>query len=56
MTAGVRRFEHAALVINSGSRTGARAFDTARARLTELGVRLTDFYPVSDAAAVRTAR
>lgn len=50
MTAEVRRFEHAALVVNSGSRHGAEAFDTARTRLTELGVRLTDCYRISDAA------
>lgn len=49
MTAEERRFEQAALVVNSGSRTGAEAFDTARTRLSELGVRLSDCYPVSDA-------
>jgi diacylglycerol kinase (ATP) len=50
VTAGVRRFEHAALVVNTGSRTGSEAFETARMRLTALGVPLHHCYPVSDAS------
>lgn len=50
METGVRRFGRAALVVNSGSRSGAEAFDTARDRLTELGLPLAHCYPVTDAA------
>lgn len=50
MTAGEKRFERAALVVNSGSRTGAEAFDTARQQLTDLGVPLVDCYAIQDGA------
>jgi diacylglycerol kinase (ATP) len=43
-------FRRAALVVNTGSRTGARAYEEARARLTDLGVPLVDTFPVSDGA------
>lgn len=40
----------AALVVNTGSRTGRRAFQQARGRLLELGVPLASVHPVHDAA------
>jgi diacylglycerol kinase family enzyme len=40
----------AALVVNTGSRTGRRAFQQARGRLIELGVPLASVHPVHDAA------
>jgi YegS/Rv2252/BmrU family lipid kinase len=40
----------AALVVNTGSRTGRRAFLQARGRLIELGVPLASVHPVHDAA------
>jgi diacylglycerol kinase (ATP) len=43
-------FQRAALIVNTGSRTGARAFEEARDRLTALGVPLTDTFPLSDAS------
>jgi diacylglycerol kinase (ATP) len=43
-------FERAALIVNTGSRTGAHAYEQARARLTELGVPLADTFPVTDGA------
>jgi len=43
-------FERAALVVNTGSRAGGRAFERARERLTALGVPLVDFFPLRDAA------
>ncbi|MDQ4007822.1 MAG: lipid kinase [Actinomycetota bacterium] len=44
------RFRRAALIVNTGSRTGKAAFDEARDRLTTLGVPLADTFPLSDAA------
>jgi diacylglycerol kinase (ATP) len=43
-------FEKAALVVNTGSRTGAHAFDAARGRLRELGVPLQNAYPLKNPA------
>jgi len=40
----------AALVVNTGSRTGAHVFDQARERLLELGVPLAETYPLRDPA------
>lgn len=40
--------ERAALVVNTSSRTGAAAFESARARLGELGVPLVACFPVND--------
>ncbi|MDQ3105689.1 MAG: lipid kinase [Actinomycetota bacterium] len=39
----------AALIVNTGSRTGAAAFNRARERLTALGLPLVDVFPLSDA-------
>jgi diacylglycerol kinase (ATP) len=44
------RFERAALVVNTGSRTGAHAYDRVRERLTALGVPLAETFPVTDPA------
>ncbi len=44
------RFQRAALIVNTGSRTGAHAYEQARDRLTELGVPLADTFPVTDGA------
>jgi len=43
-------FTRAALVVNTGSRTGERAFARARDRLVALGVPLAASYPLRDAA------
>jgi YegS/Rv2252/BmrU family lipid kinase len=43
-------FKRAALVVNTGSRTGTDAYKAARDRLTDLGVPLTDTFPVTDGA------
>jgi len=43
-------FSKAALVVNTGSRTGAHAFDEARSRLTEVGVPLHNAYPLKNPA------
>jgi diacylglycerol kinase (ATP) len=45
-----RRFERAALVVNTGARTGRDAYDEARHRLDDLQVPLTDCFPVDDPA------
>lgn len=45
-----RRFERAALVVNTAARTGREAYDEARHRLGELDVPVTDCFPVDDAA------
>ncbi|MGH3357671.1 MAG: lipid kinase [Nocardioidaceae bacterium] len=37
-----------ALVVNAASRTGAAAFERAQARLGELGVQLSECYPIKD--------
>lgn len=42
--------ERAALVVNTASRTGARAFERARERLAALGLPLVDSYPLHDAS------
>ena len=44
------RFQRAALIVNTGSRTGAHAYEQTRDRLTELGVPLADTFPVTDGA------
>jgi diacylglycerol kinase (ATP) len=41
-------FKRAALIVNTGSRTGAHAFREARDRLTTLGVPLAETFPLSD--------
>ena len=41
-------FKKAALVVNTGSRTGAHAFEGARDRLTQLGVPLENTYPLKN--------
>jgi diacylglycerol kinase (ATP) len=43
-------FKRAALIVNTGSRTGAHAFSQARDRLTALGVPLAGVFPLTDAA------
>jgi diacylglycerol kinase (ATP) len=43
-------FSKAALVVNTGSRTGAHAFQEARGRLTEVGVPLHNAYPLKNPA------
>jgi diacylglycerol kinase (ATP) len=43
-------YERAALIVNTGSRTGKDAYRQARSRLTELGVPIADTFPVSDGA------
>ena len=43
-------FKKAALVVNTGSRTGAHAFDEARSRLTELGIPLENAFPLKNPA------
>ena len=51
MTApGQPRFRRAALIVNTGSRTGKDAYQQARTRLTELGVPVVDTFPVTDGA------
>ncbi|MDQ4084941.1 MAG: lipid kinase [Actinomycetota bacterium] len=45
-----QQFRRAALIVNTGSRTGAHAFGQARDRLTQLGVPLVDPFPLRDAA------
>lgn len=50
MTSQIPRFERAALVVNTGSRTGEQAFERARDRLREMGVPLADTFPVTDGA------
>jgi diacylglycerol kinase (ATP) len=47
-----RKFQRAALIVNTGSRTGANAYEEARGRLTELGLPLVDTFPLSDGARV----
>jgi diacylglycerol kinase (ATP) len=42
--------KRAALIVNTGSRTGAHAFSQARDRLTALGVPLAGAFPLTDAA------
>jgi diacylglycerol kinase (ATP) len=41
------RFKRAALIVNTGSRTGEQAYRQARDRLSELGVPLADTFPVT---------
>ncbi|MGH3356022.1 MAG: lipid kinase [Nocardioidaceae bacterium] len=43
-------FKRAALIVNTGSRTGEQAFARARDRLRELNVPLVDPFPVTDGA------
>jgi YegS/Rv2252/BmrU family lipid kinase len=43
-------FQRAALIVNTGSRTGAHAYERARDRLTGLGVPLVDTFPIRDAS------
>jgi diacylglycerol kinase (ATP) len=43
-------FKKAALVVNTGSRSGAHAFDEARGRLTELGIPLQNTFPLKNPA------
>jgi YegS/Rv2252/BmrU family lipid kinase len=43
-------FRRAALVVNTGSRTGAHAYSRVRDRLTALGVPVAETFPVTDAA------
>ncbi|HET7328786.1 MAG TPA: lipid kinase [Nocardioidaceae bacterium] len=50
MTALARQFNRAVLVVNSGSRSGAEAFDAAGERLRHLGLPLADCYPITDAS------
>jgi diacylglycerol kinase (ATP) len=45
-----RRFERAALVVNTGARTGRQAYDEARHRLSDLDVPLMECFPVDEAA------
>jgi diacylglycerol kinase (ATP) len=45
-----RRFERAALVVNTGARTGRQAYDEARHRLRDLDVPLSDCFPIDDPA------
>jgi diacylglycerol kinase (ATP) len=45
-----RRFERAALVVNTGARTGRQAYDEARHRLRDLDVPLLECYPVDEPA------
>lgn len=42
--------KRAALVVNAASRTGAEAYERARKRLDELGVRLEEGFPIKDPA------
>ncbi|MGH3367674.1 MAG: lipid kinase [Nocardioidaceae bacterium] len=44
------QFRKAALIVNTGSRTGQKAFSEARDRLTGLGVPVVDAFPVTNAA------
>jgi diacylglycerol kinase (ATP) len=45
-------FKRAALIVNTGSRTGANAYEEARSRLTDLGLPLADTFPLSDGGRV----
>lgn len=47
MTTSPPAFTRAALIVNTGSRTGADAFEEARDRLTGLGVPIADTFPVT---------
>ncbi|MET9019060.1 lipid kinase [Actinopolymorpha sp. NPDC004070] len=46
--AAEKRFDRVALVVNSGSRSGAATYEEARRRLGDLGVPLGECYPVAD--------
>ena len=45
-------FKRAALIVNTGSRTGAHAYEQAQSRLTDLGLPLVDTFPLSDGSRI----